>query len=81
MTRQPNAASAAVGKRVKIPREQDPRNPNHRLAAFLDEGSLELLTEDDDSGMLAATGTVGGQRVSVCVSEATIMGGAMGVAG
>lgn len=81
MTRQPNAASAAVGTRVKVPRAQDPRNPNHRLAAFLDEGSLELITEDDDSGMLAATGTVGGQPVVVFASDATIMGGAMGVAG
>ena len=70
-----------IGKRVKVPREEDPRNPNHRLAAFLDEGSLELITEDDDSGMLAATGTVGGQPVVVFASDATIMGGAMGVAG
>lgn len=81
MTRQPNAASAAAGKRVKVPREEDPRNPNHRLAAFLDDGSLELITPDDDSGMLAATGTVGGQPVVVFASDATIMGGAMGVAG
>lgn len=81
MTRQPNAASAAVGQRVKVPREQDPRNPNHRIAAFVDEGSVELLTPDDDSGMLAATGTVGGQPVVVFASDATIMGGAMGVAG
>ena len=81
MTRQPNAASATVGKRVKVPREDDPRNPNHRLAAFLDDGSLELITQDDDSGMLAATGTVGGQPIVVFASDATIMGGAMGVAG
>ncbi|WP_435198908.1 carboxyl transferase domain-containing protein [Janibacter sp. GS2] len=81
MTRQPNAASAAVGSRTKVPREEDPRNPNHRLAAFFDEGSLELLTADDDSGMLAATGTVGGQPVAAFASDATVMGGAMGVAG
>ena len=81
MTRQPNAASATVGTRVKVPREDDPRNPNHRLAAFLDDGSLELITQDDDSGMLAATGTVGGQPIVVFASDATIMGGAMGVAG
>ncbi|WP_303708386.1 acyl-CoA carboxylase subunit beta [Janibacter sp. CX7] len=64
-----------------MPREQDPRNPNHRIADFVDEGSVELLTPDDDSGMLAATGTVGGQPVVVFASDATIMGGAMGVAG
>lgn len=81
MTRQPNAASAAVASRTKLPRDQDPRNPNHRIADFLDDGSLELITADDDSGMLAATGTVSGQPVIVFASDATIMGGAMGVAG
>ncbi|WP_434967343.1 carboxyl transferase domain-containing protein [Janibacter indicus] len=81
MTRQPNAASASVSTRTKVPREQDPRNPNHRIADFLDDGSVELITADDDSGMLAATGTVGGQPIVVFASDATIMGGAMGVAG
>lgn len=81
MTRQPNAASASVSTRTKVPREQDPRNPNHRIADFLDHGSVEPITADDDSGMLAATGTVGGQPVVVFASDATIMGGAMGVAG
>ena len=81
MARQPSAASAAVATRGKVPREEDPRNPNHRLAAFLDDGSLELITADDDSGMLAATGTVGGQPVVAFASDATVMGGAMGVAG
>ena len=81
MTRQPNAASASVSTRIKVPREQDPRNPNHRIADFLDDGSVELITADDDSGMLAATGTVGGQPIVVFASDATIMGGAMGVAG
>lgn len=81
MTRQPNAASASVSTRTKVPREQDPRNPNRRIADFLDDGSVELITADDDSGMLAATGTVGGQPIVVFASDATIMGGAMGVAG
>lgn len=80
MVHQPNAASAAVS-RTKLPREEDPRNPNHRLAAFFDEGSLQLITADDDSGVLAATGTVGGKPVVAFASDATIMGGAMGVAG
>ena len=26
-------------KKPKLPREDDPRNPNHRLAALFDEGS------------------------------------------
>ncbi|WP_084451336.1 MULTISPECIES: carboxyl transferase domain-containing protein [Janibacter] len=70
-----------MSTRTKVPREQDPRNPNHRIADFLDDGSVELITADDDSGMLAATGTVGGQPIVVFASDATIMGGAMGVAG
>ena len=50
-------------KKVKLPRDQDPRNPNFRLAALLDAGSVELITPDDDSGMLAAVGTINGCRV------------------
>jgi acetyl-CoA/propionyl-CoA carboxylase carboxyl transferase subunit len=73
-------APAAPAK-VKIPRDQDPRNPNHRLGAFFDEGSLELISADDDSGMLAAVGTVHGTEVVAFCSDATIQGGAMGSAG
>jgi len=50
-------------KPAKLPREQDPRNPVHRLTALLDEGTLELITADDDSGMLAAVGRVDGTSV------------------
>ncbi|MGI3780281.1 MAG: acyl-CoA carboxylase subunit beta [Janthinobacterium lividum] len=71
----------AAAKREKLPRELDPRNPNHRLAALLDEGSVELITPDDDSGMLAAVGTINGSRVVAFCSDATVMGGAMGVQG
>ena len=68
-------------KPAKLPREEDPRNPVQRLAAFFDEGTLELITPEDDSGMLAAVGTVDGTPVVAFCSDATIMGGAMGVAG
>jgi acetyl-CoA/propionyl-CoA carboxylase carboxyl transferase subunit len=74
-------ANPAAAKPAKLPREQDPRNPNHRLAALLDEGSLELITEDDGSGMLAAVGTVQGTRVVAFCSDPTVMGGAMGEVG
>jgi acetyl-CoA/propionyl-CoA carboxylase carboxyl transferase subunit len=73
-------APAAPAK-VKIPREDDPRNPNKRLAAFFDAGSLALISPDDDSGMLAAVGTVDGTEVVAFCSDATIQGGAMGSAG
>jgi acetyl-CoA/propionyl-CoA carboxylase carboxyl transferase subunit len=54
------AVASEVPKKIKVPRDQDPRNPNFRLQALLDPGSVELITPDDDSGMLAATGTING---------------------
>lgn len=77
----PADSPAAKPAKVKQPREQDPRNPNLRLAALLDEGSIQLLTPDDGSGMLAATGTISGLHVVVFCSDATTMGGAMGMDG
>ena len=72
---------AASVKPVKLPREEDPRNPVHRLTALFDDGSLELLTEEDDSGMLAAIGRVQGTTAVAFCSDATVMGGAMGDVG
>ncbi|WP_323790981.1 acyl-CoA carboxylase subunit beta [Nocardioides sp.] len=63
---------------AKLPRAEDPRNPVTRLAALVDEGTLELITPDDDSGMIAAIGAVNGTRVVAFCSDATVMGGAMG---
>ena len=63
---------------AKPPREEDPRHPLKRLGALLDEGSLELISADDDSGMLAAVGTVQGAPVVAFCSDPTVMGGAMG---
>ena len=75
------AVAAEVPKKIKVPRDQDPRNPHLRLRALLDTGSVELITADDDSGMLAATGTINGCRMVAFCSDATVMGGAMGVEG
>jgi acetyl-CoA/propionyl-CoA carboxylase carboxyl transferase subunit len=74
-------APTPAPKKEKLPRELDPRNPNFRLQALLDYGSVELITDDDDSGMLAAVGTVNGCRVVAFCSDATVMGGAMGLQG
>jgi acetyl-CoA/propionyl-CoA carboxylase carboxyl transferase subunit len=68
-------------KPAKLPRELDPRNPRTRLAAFFDEGTMELISADDDSGMLAAVGAVEGVHTVAFCSDATVMGGAMGDAG
>src|SRR6476659_1827084 len=75
------APPAPVQKPGRLPREEAPRNPNLRLAAFFDEGTLELITPDDGSGMLAAVGTVDGTHVVAFCSDATVMGGAMGEVG
>ena len=72
------APAQSSAKPAKLPRDQDPRNPVTRLKALLDEGTLELITPDDDSGMLAAVGMVNGTRVVAFCSDATVMGGAMG---
>ncbi len=59
----------------------DPRDPQMRLAALVDSGSLSLLTAADDSGFLAASGQVEGLPVAVFCADARVQGGAMGVAG
>jgi acetyl-CoA/propionyl-CoA carboxylase carboxyl transferase subunit len=63
---------------TKPPRTDDPRYPVHRITALLDEGTMQAITPQDDSGMLAAMGNVNGRRVVVFCSDATVMGGAMG---
>lgn len=83
MARQPNesSATASAATKVKPDRATDPRNPRLRLQAFFDEGSVEFITPEDDSGMLAAVGTCQGAPTAAFCSDATIMGGAMGVDG
>jgi acetyl-CoA/propionyl-CoA carboxylase carboxyl transferase subunit len=57
---------------------RDPRHPVPRFEALFDQGSMQLISDDDDSGMLAAVGTVHGTAVVAFCSDATVMGGAMG---
>ncbi len=59
----------------------DPRSPQARLQALFDAGSLELLTIPDDSGVLAASGTMHGASAVAFACDPTIQGGAMGSAG
>jgi len=58
-----------------------PRDPQVRLAALFDHGSLALLTEPDTSGVLAGTGTIDGMTAVAFASDPRIQGGAMGAAG
>jgi acetyl-CoA/propionyl-CoA carboxylase carboxyl transferase subunit len=59
----------------------DPRDPEDRLGRFFDPGSLQLLAARDTSGVLAARGTVAGSPTIAFCTDATVMGGAMGVDG
>ncbi len=78
MTTTHNAPTTAPAQPTKLPREEDPRHPMKRLAAFFDPGTLELISTDDDSGMLAAVGDVDAVHTVAFCSDATVMGGAMG---
>lgn len=78
MTQVADPAPAPSGKAPRLPREEDPRHPLLRLEALLDDGTCELLSDVDESGMLAARGRVDGTDVVAFCSDATVMGGAMG---
>jgi acetyl-CoA/propionyl-CoA carboxylase carboxyl transferase subunit len=59
----------------------DHRDPEVRLRALLDPGSLRLLAPRDDSGVLTARGEIDGAPVVAYASDPTRMGGAMGTEG
>jgi acetyl-CoA/propionyl-CoA carboxylase carboxyl transferase subunit len=57
------------------------RDPESRLAALFDVGTLEFLLPPDESGMLAGTGTIGGVATVAFASDPRFQGGAMGIDG
>jgi acetyl-CoA/propionyl-CoA carboxylase carboxyl transferase subunit len=59
----------------------DPRDPLGRLQRFFDPGTVLPLHPRDKSGVIAAIGEVDGVRTVAYCSDATVMGGAMGVEG
>jgi acetyl-CoA/propionyl-CoA carboxylase carboxyl transferase subunit len=59
----------------------DPRDPEERLRRFFDAGSMRQLMARDTSGVLTARGTVAGSPAIAYCTDATVMGGAMGVDG
>jgi len=63
------------------PAAPDPRDPEDRLQRFFDPGSMSLLMPRDTSGVMAARGTVSGTPAIAYCTDATVMGGAMGVDG
>ncbi|OJF15314.1 acyl-CoA carboxylase subunit beta [Couchioplanes caeruleus] len=59
----------------------DHRDPEARLRALFDSGSLRLLAPKDDSGVLYARGEVDGTPAIAFATDATRQGGAMGMEG
>ncbi|MGY1885646.1 acyl-CoA carboxylase subunit beta [Blastococcus sp. SYSU DS0753] len=59
----------------------DPRDPEDRLRRFFDADSMQLLGTRDTSGVLAARGAVSGSPAVAFCTDATVMGGAMGIDG
>ncbi|GAA0407761.1 acyl-CoA carboxylase subunit beta [Microbispora corallina] len=59
----------------------DLREPSARLARLLDPGSAAPLHPADGSGVLAVTGRIDGAPVVAFCTDATVMGGALGLAG
>ena len=59
----------------------DPKDPEVRINKLIDSGSFEFLLPRTNSGMIAATGTIKGNRVVVFASDATSKSGALGIEG
>jgi acetyl-CoA/propionyl-CoA carboxylase carboxyl transferase subunit len=59
----------------------DFRDPHVRLRALFDRGSLHAISGHDDSGVLSARGQIDGTAVIAFATDATVMGGAMGIEG
>ncbi|MEV0455332.1 acyl-CoA carboxylase subunit beta [Catellatospora methionotrophica] len=59
----------------------DHRDPLVRLRALFDEGTVRTLAGADGSGVLSARGEIEGVAAVAFATDATVMGGAMGVEG
>jgi acetyl-CoA/propionyl-CoA carboxylase carboxyl transferase subunit len=57
------------------------RNPEDRLAALFDPGTVRLLTPHDDSGAVAARGQIDGMLAVAFASDPRVQGGAMSTVG
>ncbi|MGI8648723.1 MAG: propionyl-CoA carboxylase subunit beta [Acidimicrobiales bacterium] len=57
------------------------RDPQVRLRALFDSGTLRLLIHQDSSGVVVARGEIDGQSAVAFASDPRLMGGAMGSAG
>jgi acetyl-CoA/propionyl-CoA carboxylase carboxyl transferase subunit len=79
VARQPTPAEPAPARQA---RQAVPgRDPESRLAALFDAGTLALLLPADDSGVLTGTGDIDGMTAVAFASDPRVQGGAMGSAG
>jgi acetyl-CoA/propionyl-CoA carboxylase carboxyl transferase subunit len=75
------AAKESPGPAPAHPAARLGRDPQSRLEALFDPGSLSLLVPADDSGVLTGTGTIGGMLAVAFASDPRVQGGATGAAG
>src|SRR5262252_492239 len=75
---EPRPAAAANGQAAPATMTRD---PEARLQALFDPGTVRLLTPHDDSGALAACGRIGGMPAVSFASDPKVQGGAMSTAG
>ena len=80
-TRQATGAAAAPRSPGAAPAPFISRDPEVRLEALFDPGSVRLLTPHDSSGEVAATGTIDGMTAVAFASDPRVQGGAMGSEG
>jgi len=72
---------AATRSPAAAPGPHISRDPEVRLEALFDPGSVRLLTPHDASGEVAATGTIDGMTAVAFASDPRVQGGAMGSEG
>jgi len=78
---QPEAGSRPAGTDARPAPAPVSRNPEDRLAALFDPGTVRLLTPHDDSGAVAACGQIDGMLAVAFASDPRVQGGAMSTAG
>ena len=74
-------AAKVAAAPAPVPAPGPKRDPQSRLEALFDKGTLELLLPADDSGVLAGAGRAGGVQTVAFASDPRVQGGAMGIAG
>ena len=76
-------AAGSVTSAASAPATALPRDPQERLAALFDPGTLEILPieTEERGGVVAGAGLVHGANVVAFASDPRVQGGAMGTAG